>query len=222
VHHPSRLVHWWGWVRLGWVSFKALSLSLSSCVWHYLHSSTGQQQTVFARCKLSSLNSALVSWAAALAAGGASCSWVGFELPSRKHGAHTVAHWAPAVLSWWHVGGRQGCECALAHNLAGLLCKELFSWRIWRAWYHSHSSVGTWYSPSVLTALILLVITVFWWPIMSDYSLMVTLILMMQKCTSTARKFCLCAILNLFLCDFEWSLRQEVVSFITSGVMNFG
>jgi hypothetical protein len=162
VHHPSRLVHWWAWV--GFPS----KLSRSSCVWHSLHQSTGQQQTVFARCKLSSLNSALVSWAAAVAGGGAACGWVAFELPSRKHGAHSVAHWAPAVLSWWHVGGCQVCECALAHNRAGLPYKDLFSWRIWRAWYRSHSSVGTWYSPSVLTALILLVITVFWWPIMSD------------------------------------------------------
>jgi hypothetical protein len=138
------------------------------CVWHSLHSSAVQQQTVFARCKLSSLKSVLDSWAAGAAGRGAACGWVGFELPSRKHGAHSVAHWAPAVLSWWHVGGLKGFECALAHNRAGLLYKELFSWRIWRAWYHSHYSVGTWYSPSVLTALILLVINVFWWPIMSD------------------------------------------------------
>ncbi len=43
----------------------------------------------------------------------------------------------------------------------------------------------------------------------------------MQQCTSTARNFCLCGILFL-LCDFERSLRQEVVVFITSAVMNFG
>jgi len=43
------------------------SLTLCVCVsvWHSLYSSAGQQQTVFARCKLNSLNSALVSWAAA-------------------------------------------------------------------------------------------------------------------------------------------------------------
>jgi hypothetical protein len=55
-------------------------------------------------------------------------------LPRSKHGAHSVAHWAPAVLSWWYLGGLQARRWDLARTHARLLYKECFSARTWRAW----------------------------------------------------------------------------------------
>jgi hypothetical protein len=60
------------------------SLSLS------LFTPRSRTNSVFPRCKLGSL-SGLVSSVGAGAASGR----VAFELPSSKHGAHSVAHWAP-------------------------------------------------------------------------------------------------------------------------------
>jgi hypothetical protein len=53
------------------------------------------------------------------------------------HGAHSVAHWSPAVLSWWDdmwEGGKYADVILPTLGPDYILHKERFSWRTWRAW----------------------------------------------------------------------------------------